>query len=39
VATSNCTSCHMPKSDVPEMHAQFTDHFIRIVRDGEKYPN
>jgi hypothetical protein len=39
VATSNCTSCHMPKSDVPEMHAQFTDHFIRIVRAGEKYPN
>src|SRR5580658_8844214 len=39
VATSNCTSCHMPKSDVREMHAQFTDHFIRIVRAGEKYPN
>jgi hypothetical protein len=39
VATANCTSCHMPKSDVPEMHAQFTDHFIRIVRAGEKYPN
>src|SRR5580692_5866258 len=39
VATSSCTSCHMPKSDVPEMHAQFTDHFIRIVRAGEKYPN
>src|SRR3984885_2874052 len=39
VANSNCPSCHMPKSDVPEMHAQFTDHFIRIVRAGEKYPN
>jgi Cytochrome c554 and c-prime len=39
VATSSCTSCHMPKSDVPEMHAQFTDHFIRIFRTGEKYPN
>ena len=39
VARANCTSCHMPKSEVPEMHAQFTDHFIRIVRDGEKYPN
>jgi Cytochrome c554 and c-prime len=39
VGTANCTSCHMPKSDVPEMHAQFTDHFIRIVRAGEKYPN
>ncbi len=39
VATANCTSCHMPKSDVPEMHAKFTDHFIRVVRAGESYPN
>jgi hypothetical protein len=39
VATSNCTSCHMPKSDVPGMHAKFTDHFIRVVRAGESYPN
>jgi len=39
VATADCTSCHMPKSDVAEMHAKFTDHFIRIVRTGEKYPN
>lgn len=39
VAKANCTTCHMPKSDVPEMHAKFTDHFIRIVRAGESYPN
>ena len=32
VATSNCVSCHMPKYDVPEMHHDFTDHLIRIVR-------
>jgi hypothetical protein len=38
-ATANCTSCHMPKYDVPEMHAKFTDHFIRVVRAGESYPN
>ncbi len=38
-ATSNCTSCHMPKYDVPGMHAKFTDHFIRVVRAGESYPN
>jgi hypothetical protein len=38
-ATANCTSCHMPKYDVPGMHAKFTDHFIRIVRAGESYPN
>jgi hypothetical protein len=36
--TANCTTCHMPKYDVPEMHAKFTDHFIRIVRPGEPYP-
>ena len=37
-ATTNCTTCHMPKYYVPEMHANFTDHFIRIVRPGEPYP-
>lgn len=39
VATANCTSCHMPKSDAPGMHAKFTDHYIRVVRAGESYPN
>jgi nitrate reductase cytochrome c-type subunit len=38
-ATAKCTGCHMPKYDVPEMHAKFTDHFIRIVHNGEPYPN
>ena len=37
-ASTNCTTCHMPKYDVPEMHGKFTDHFIRIVRPGEPYP-
>jgi len=37
-ASANCTTCHMPKYYVPEMHAKFTDHFIRIVRAGEAYP-
>jgi hypothetical protein len=37
-ATAGCTTCHMPKYDVPEMHAKFTDHFIRVVRPGEPYP-
>ena len=32
--TSNCVSCHMAKYTVPEMHGEFTDHFIRIVRPG-----
>ncbi len=39
VATSNCASCHMPKVEVPSMHAPFTDHRIRIVRDAAAYPN
>jgi Cytochrome c554 and c-prime len=38
-ATTKCVSCHMPKYNLPEMHSQFTDHFIRIVRPGELYPN
>jgi hypothetical protein len=38
-ATANCASCHMPKSNVPEMHSTFVDHFIRIVRPGKPVPN
>lgn len=34
VAKSNCASCHMPKVEVPEAHAVFTDHDIRVVRPG-----
>ncbi len=33
------TTCHMPKYDVAEIHAKFTDHFIRVVKDGEPHPN
>jgi hypothetical protein len=32
VGTEKCASCHMPKYDVPGMHFEFTDHFIRVVR-------
>ena len=39
VATNNCASCHMPEVKVPSMHAPFTDHRIRIVRDAATYPN
>ncbi len=38
VATKNCASCHMPKVYVKEMHADFTDHRIRIVHPGEPFP-
>jgi hypothetical protein len=36
--TENCSSCHMPKLDLPGAHHQFTDHNIRIVRTNEPYP-
>ena len=39
VAEKDCTSCHMPKIDVREAHFKFTDHYIRVVRRGEKFPN
>lgn len=38
VAKQNCSSCHMPKVYVKEMHADFTDHRIRIVHPGEPFP-
>jgi hypothetical protein len=37
VSTNNCVSCHMPKYEVPGMHAKFTDHFIRVVHKDEGY--
>jgi len=37
VAKSACTSCHMPKVYVPDMHFSFADHNIRVVRPGEAY--
>ena len=39
VADKDCASCHMPKIDIPAAHFKFTDHYIRVVRPGEKYPN
>jgi len=39
VAKANCASCHMPKIELPEGHAAFTDHEIRIVRPNEPYPD
>jgi hypothetical protein len=38
IATSRCTSCHMVKVYVPEMHSKFTDHRIRIAKSGEAFP-
>lgn len=38
VATHDCASCHMPKYEIPQTHAKFTDHYIRVVRAGETFP-
>ena len=38
VAKQNCTSCHMPKIEAPDMNDTFTDHRIRVVRKGQAYP-
>ena len=38
VSTNKCASCHMPKVELAGMHAQFTDHWIRIVKPGEPTP-
>jgi Cytochrome c554 and c-prime len=37
VATKDCTSCHMPKVLVPEMHYKFTDHKIQIAQPNAPY--
>jgi hypothetical protein len=39
VAKQNCTTCHMPKLELPGSHARFTDHQIRIARANAPYPN
>jgi hypothetical protein len=39
VGAKNCSSCHMPKIEPPGAHFKFTDHYIRIVRPNEAYPN
>jgi len=39
VGTKECVTCHMPRVELPNMHAPFTDHRIRIVRPGAPYPD
>jgi Cytochrome c554 and c-prime len=39
VSKQQCTTCHMPKIELPGSHAKFTDHWIRIVKAGEPVPN
>lgn len=37
-AKSECSSCHMPKFELPGSHFKFTDHWIRIAKNGT-YPD
>ncbi|MEW6130795.1 MAG: multiheme c-type cytochrome [Acidobacteriota bacterium] len=39
VGKNKCSSCHMPKIELPGSHFKFTDHQIRVVKEGEPYPN
>jgi hypothetical protein len=38
VAKENCTSCHMPKIEIPGTHSKFSDHWVRVVKAGSAYP-
>ena len=35
VSTKDCVTCHMPKQEIPGMHATFTDHRIRVVHKDD----
>jgi hypothetical protein len=37
VSAKNCVSCHMPKYEILEMHASFTDHRIRVVKESAPF--
>ena len=39
VSQQSCVTCHMPKVEIPGSHFPFTDHRIRIARQGEPFPN
>jgi hypothetical protein len=38
VSTHDCASCHMPRYEIPQTHAFFTDHDIRVVRNRDLFP-
>ncbi len=39
VNTRNCVNCHMPKYRIPGVPFEFTDHQIRVVPTGERFPS
>lgn len=36
---AECSTCHMPKYEIPGSHHLFSDHQIRIARANDVYPN
>jgi len=38
VSAKDCSTCHMPKVELPGAHHSFTDHRIRIVAKNEVFP-
>jgi len=38
LSTHDCVTCHMPKLEIPGSHFEFSDHWIRIAKAGEPYP-
>ena len=39
VGTEACTSCHMQRVEPAEAHHAFPDHWFRVVKAGEPYPD
>jgi hypothetical protein len=39
VGKEACTSCHMPKVETAEAHHAFRDHWFRVVRSKDGYPD
>jgi len=38
-AAKDCASCHMPKYEIPGSHFKFADHWIRVARKNDVYPD
>ena len=38
IGAKNCVTCHMPKVEPANLHSTFTDHWIRIAKQGSAYP-
>lgn len=36
---SGCAECHLPKYEIPGVHTRFSDHRIRVVKAGERFPD